>query len=406
MGPTDYLELCSRYHTIVVQNVPTMGLAQKNEARRFITFLDAAYENHVKVVLSAEDEPENLFVIEDISSVDALDANEDAMMHREMLGDLLGGMTLVPKKKKTGDGSDDGEKDLGVAGMDFSNASDMYEIQKLAMVTGEDEKFAFKRAVSRIQEMRSAGWASAVGGRLARWEAENASEQQHEENGKISSSKSGAVGGGHRPVKLDWSGLNQIRRVPGAVDDRVSVLHDPSSSTDPSSSDGSITTENNNRSHVIAAAVVGQDAPRGFIPMNSESILKSSSADLKKSKEEERPPSVDDFSDEAGYRGYVLEMYERLETNGIKSKRMEPLIIKTTKEKNGPVLLAMLDDKEKAAPKLKEVHFWGVGNWGPRSGKWGQGVRAFWSNFVDGPPKKVEDAVKGDVKSGTNRKNE
>ncbi|KAI8852307.1 AFG1-like ATPase-domain-containing protein [Chytridium lagenaria] len=38
MGPVDYLELCSRYHTLVVQNVPIMGLAQKNEARRFIRF--------------------------------------------------------------------------------------------------------------------------------------------------------------------------------------------------------------------------------------------------------------------------------------------------------------------------------------------------------------------------------
>ena len=48
-GPVDYLELCQRYHTVIIQSIPVMGLAQKNEARRFITFIDAAYENKVKI---------------------------------------------------------------------------------------------------------------------------------------------------------------------------------------------------------------------------------------------------------------------------------------------------------------------------------------------------------------------
>ena len=38
LGPADYLKLCEKYHTIVVQSVPQMDLGQKNEARRFFCF--------------------------------------------------------------------------------------------------------------------------------------------------------------------------------------------------------------------------------------------------------------------------------------------------------------------------------------------------------------------------------
>jgi predicted ATPase len=68
--------------------VPKLGYYQKNEARRFITFIDAAYEAKTKVHFLAESEPEGLF---------GSDANEAIkrekqmldVMHLEMMGDLL-----------------------------------------------------------------------------------------------------------------------------------------------------------------------------------------------------------------------------------------------------------------------------------------------------------------------------
>ena len=47
MGPAEYLHLASIYNTIIVQSVPQMGVLEVNEARRFITFIDAVYENKV-----------------------------------------------------------------------------------------------------------------------------------------------------------------------------------------------------------------------------------------------------------------------------------------------------------------------------------------------------------------------
>lgn len=49
LGPADYIALCSKYHTLVLENIPQMGVLQKNEARRFITLLDAVYETKVRM---------------------------------------------------------------------------------------------------------------------------------------------------------------------------------------------------------------------------------------------------------------------------------------------------------------------------------------------------------------------
>jgi len=56
----DYLDLARRFHTIIVSNVPRMGLAEADLARRFTLMVDIFYDNRVKLVLSAEARPEEL----------------------------------------------------------------------------------------------------------------------------------------------------------------------------------------------------------------------------------------------------------------------------------------------------------------------------------------------------------
>lgn len=60
-GPADYITMASSYHTFIVDQVPVLTLAQKNEARRFITFLDAPYEARCKLVVRADRGPDDLF---------------------------------------------------------------------------------------------------------------------------------------------------------------------------------------------------------------------------------------------------------------------------------------------------------------------------------------------------------
>ncbi|ORY03601.1 AFG1-like ATPase [Basidiobolus meristosporus CBS 931.73] len=118
-GAADYLELAKNFHTLVLTDMPKMNLSHRNEARRFITLLDALYENHVVLVCSAEDDILNLF-----SPDKQLD--HESNDHRMLMDDL------------------------GLSNQQLSSP----------IFSGEEEIFAFQRAVSRLIEMQGQSWLS------------------------------------------------------------------------------------------------------------------------------------------------------------------------------------------------------------------------------------------------------
>jgi cell division protein ZapE len=62
LGAADYLELAERYHTLILDRIPEMGDTEAAAARRFVTLIDALYENKVKLICSADAPPERLYV--------------------------------------------------------------------------------------------------------------------------------------------------------------------------------------------------------------------------------------------------------------------------------------------------------------------------------------------------------
>jgi cell division protein ZapE len=60
-GAADYLALAQAYHTIILVGIPQLGPDTRNEAARFVTLIDALYENRVKLIVTAATEPENLY---------------------------------------------------------------------------------------------------------------------------------------------------------------------------------------------------------------------------------------------------------------------------------------------------------------------------------------------------------
>jgi cell division protein ZapE len=64
----DYLALARRFHSLVLDEVPRMGSASRDETRRFIILIDALYEHHVKLICSADAPAAQLYVPDDAAA--------------------------------------------------------------------------------------------------------------------------------------------------------------------------------------------------------------------------------------------------------------------------------------------------------------------------------------------------
>ncbi|GAA4643671.1 cell division protein ZapE [Pontixanthobacter gangjinensis] len=60
-GASDYLAIARTYHSVIIVGIPQMGPDDRNEAARFITLIDALYEYRVKLFVTAEAEPSELY---------------------------------------------------------------------------------------------------------------------------------------------------------------------------------------------------------------------------------------------------------------------------------------------------------------------------------------------------------
>ncbi|MGZ8273751.1 MAG: cell division protein ZapE [Burkholderiaceae bacterium] len=58
---TDYLEMATQFHTVLLSNVPCMSAGQASEARRFTWLVDVLYDHRVKLLASAEAPPDGLY---------------------------------------------------------------------------------------------------------------------------------------------------------------------------------------------------------------------------------------------------------------------------------------------------------------------------------------------------------
>ncbi|KAI8632442.1 AFG1-like ATPase [Xylariaceae sp. FL1651] len=134
-GAADYIELMRSYDAFIVSDVPGMTYRERDLARRFITFIDAVYESHAKLVLTTAVPLTQLFV-----SLDEL---------RESL----------KKDGKQNEEIDGGESvSHAMQHMIEDMDSNIDQLKNSSLFSGDEERFAFARALSRLSEMASQEW--------------------------------------------------------------------------------------------------------------------------------------------------------------------------------------------------------------------------------------------------------
>ncbi|AHD02376.1 cell division protein ZapE [Leisingera methylohalidivorans] len=62
LGPGDYLAIAEAVKVLVLEDIPRLSRNNFNEARRFVTLIDALYEARVRLICSAAAQPEMLYV--------------------------------------------------------------------------------------------------------------------------------------------------------------------------------------------------------------------------------------------------------------------------------------------------------------------------------------------------------
>ncbi|KAI0424079.1 AFG1-like ATPase-domain-containing protein [Xylaria sp. FL1042] len=176
-GPADYITMASTYHTFIIDNIPVLVLLKKNEARRLITLLDALYEARCKLIVRAAVGPDDLFfpdaqptmtstpqrktptshIGREEVDADAIHSETIAEAYQDQLSPFRPNISSYTDSNNT-DYDPDQDSDFGVdpkkSKVDFSNTG---------AFTGEDERFAYKRAASRLWELCGERWHSRQG---------------------------------------------------------------------------------------------------------------------------------------------------------------------------------------------------------------------------------------------------
>ena len=62
LGPADYLALAGIARVLLIDEIPQLGSENFNQAKRFVTLIDALYEARVRLICSAAARPEMLYV--------------------------------------------------------------------------------------------------------------------------------------------------------------------------------------------------------------------------------------------------------------------------------------------------------------------------------------------------------
>ncbi|KAF8740218.1 AFG1-like ATPase, partial [Rhizoctonia solani] len=178
LGTADYATLASTFPTLIITDIPILKLATKDRARRFISLIDALYEARVKIVCMAEAEIDETFFPEELRGEELEGRDNEQTMMEEALSE---GNIVYRPNVSTYQPVDQGpsvERDNKKSSSRISRKEGL-SIKELSIFTGkfiriyllpppnyhvvlpgQEEKFAYSRATSRLVQMTSPKYAA------------------------------------------------------------------------------------------------------------------------------------------------------------------------------------------------------------------------------------------------------
>ncbi|WP_100657844.1 cell division protein ZapE [Alteromonas flava] len=142
LGAADYISLCDRFPVIIMERVPQLDANHLNEARRFVTLIDACYESRTRLVLAAQVPLYELFVDFE-AQVESSDGDGELIVSDKGGNSSSFATTIIRTKEgEYYEWSATGR--IGVSLAQLSSANDL--------------AFSFRRAASRLVEMGGKEW--------------------------------------------------------------------------------------------------------------------------------------------------------------------------------------------------------------------------------------------------------
>lgn len=140
----DYIELMRSYDAFIVTEVPGMDINTRDVARRFITFVDAVYESRAKLVLTTAAPLTQLFMTKQETGGAIEEAAEKG--------------NRSAKKKSKEIKAEGADLDASMRSLMDDLGMNMKMLKSSSIFSGQEEAFAFARALSRLSEMGSQEW--------------------------------------------------------------------------------------------------------------------------------------------------------------------------------------------------------------------------------------------------------
>ncbi|GFQ04919.1 lactation elevated protein 1 [Phtheirospermum japonicum] len=129
IGAADYIAIAKTYHTVFISDIPAMSMSIRDKARRFITLIDELYNHHCCLYCSAAASIDDLFQ----GTEDGTLFDLERQFETEIEGTKL-------RRDVMAEGSvSSGGTTTGI----------------ISILSGQEEMFAFRRAVSRLIEMQT-----------------------------------------------------------------------------------------------------------------------------------------------------------------------------------------------------------------------------------------------------------